>query len=50
MIDWYIYSNGLKINQNKTQCILFATPKFNKRTETFQLTIASMVKHMQDKV
>ena len=33
-----VYSeNGLKMNSNKTQCILF-TPNFNKLTETFQLT------------
>ena len=43
MKDWYtVYNNGLNIN--KTQCIPFATPKFNKRTEMFQLTIDSMVK------
>ena len=42
--------NGLKMNPNNTECIIFATPNFNKRTETFQLTIDSMVKHMEDKV
>ena len=42
--------NGLKMNSNKTQCILFATPNFNKRTETFQITIDDMVRHMEDKV
>ena len=26
------------------------TPNFNKGTETFQLTIDNMVKHMEDKV
>ena len=31
MKEWYS-ENGLKINSNKTQCILFATPNFNKRT------------------
>ena len=30
--EWYS-ENGLKINSNKTQCILFATPNFNKRTD-----------------
>ena len=36
---------------NKTQCILFlATPNFNKRTETFQITINDTVRHMEDKV
>ena len=49
MKDWYS-DNGLKMNPNKTQCILFATPDFNKRAETFQLTIDSMVKHMEEKV
>ena len=41
--------NGLKMNSNKTQCILFATPKFNKRTETFQITIDDTVRLMEDK-
>ena len=41
--------NGLKINSNKTQCILFASPNFNKRTETFQITIHDTVRHMEDK-
>ena len=38
------------MNSNKTQCILFATPKFNKWTETFQITIDDTVRHMEDKV
>ena len=38
------------MNSNKTQCILFATPNFNKRTETFQITIDETVTHMEDKV
>ena len=38
MKEWYS-ENGLKMNSNKTQCILFATPNFNKWTETFQITI-----------
>ena len=38
------------MNSNKTQCILFATPNFNKRTETFQIIIDDTVKHMEDKV
>ena len=42
--------NGLKMNSNKTQYILFATTNFNKRTETFQITIDDRVKHMEDKV
>ena len=37
MKDWYS-DNGLKINPNKTQCILFAAPNFNKRTEAFKFT------------
>ena len=41
--------NGLKINSNKTQCILFPTPNFNKRTETFQITIDNTVRHTEDK-
>ena len=49
MKEWYS-ENGLKMNSNKTQCILFATPNFNKRTETFQLTIDDTVRHMEDKV
>ena len=49
MKEWYS-ENGLKINSNKTQCILFATPNFNKRTETFQITIDDTVWHMEDKV
>ena len=49
MKEWYS-ENGLKMNSNKTQCILFATPKFNKRTETFQITIDDTVRHMEDKV
>ena len=28
MKEWYS-ENGLKMNSNKTQCILFATPNFN---------------------
>ena len=49
MKEWYSL-NGLKMNPNKTQCILFATPNFNKCTETFQLTIDRMVKQMEYKV
>ena len=45
--EWYS-ENGLKINSNKTQCIIF--PNFNKRTETFQITIDDTVRHMEDKV
>ena len=37
MQEWYS-ENGLKMNSNKTQCIPFATPDFNKRTELFQTT------------
>ena len=47
--EWYS-ENGLKMNSNKTQCILFATPNFNKRTEMFQVMIDGAVKHMEDKV
>ena len=42
--------NGLNMNSNKTQCVLFATPNFNKRTELFQITIDDTVKHMEDEV
>ena len=50
-MKWKWYSeNGLKMNSNKTQCILFPTPSFNKRTETFQITIDDTVRHMEDKV
>ena len=38
------------MNPDKTQCIIFATTKFDKRTETFQLIIDGMAKHMEDKV
>ena len=49
MKEWYS-ENGLKMNSNKTQRILFATLKFNKRTETFQITINDTVRHMEGKV
>ena len=49
MKEWYS-DNYLKMNSNKTQCILFATPNFNKRTETFQITIDDTVRHMEDRV
>ena len=49
MKEWYS-ENCLKMNSNKTQCILFATPNFNKRTETFQITIDDTVRHMEDTV
>ena len=42
--------NGLKMNSNKTHCISFAAPNFNKRTEAFQITIDYTVRHMEDKV
>ena len=39
------------MNSNKTQCILFfATPNFNKWTETFKITIDDTVRQMEDKV
>ena len=49
MKEWYS-ENGLKMNSNKIQCILFAIPNYNKRTETFQITIDDTVRHMEDKV
>ena len=49
MKEWYS-ENGLKMNSNKTQCILFATPNFNKRTETFQIIIDDTVRQMEDKI
>ena len=49
MKEWYS-ENGLKMNSNKTQCIIFATPNFNKRAETFQITIDDAVRHVEDKV
>ena len=49
MKEWYS-EHGLKINSNTTQCIHFATPNFNKRTETFQITIDQTVRHLEDKV
>ena len=42
--------NGLKMNSSKIQCILLATPKFNKRTETFLITIYGAVRQMEDKI
>ena len=47
MKEWY-GENGLKMTSNKTQCILFATPNFNKRTEIFQITINDTVRQMED--
>ena len=49
MKKWYS-ENGLKMNSYKTQCILFATPNYNKQAETFQTTIDDTVRHMEDKV
>ena len=49
MKEWYS-ENGLKMNSNKTQYILFATPNLNKQTETFQITIDDTVRYMEDKV
>ena len=42
MQEWYS-ENGIKMNSNKTQCILFATPNLNKRAETFHITIDNTV-------
>ena len=36
--------------QIKVNAFFFATPNFNKRTETFQITIDDTVRHMEDKV
>ena len=47
MKDWNS-ENGLKMNSNKIQCILFAIPNFNNCTETFQITIDDTVRHMED--
>ena len=47
MKEWYS-ENALKMNSNKTQCILFATPNFNKRIETFKITIDDTVRQMED--
>ena len=49
MKEWYS-ENCLKMNSNKTQCILFATTKFYEWTETFQITIDDRVWHIEDKV
>ena len=38
------------MNSNKTQCILFAIPNFNKPTETFQNNNDHTVRHVEDKV
>ena len=46
MVQFKWFENEFK----KTQCIVFATPNFNKRTETFQITIDDTVRHMEDKV
>ena len=48
MKEWYS-ENCLKMNSNKIRCVLFATPNFNKRTETFQITIDDTASHMEDK-
>ena len=45
MKEWYS-ENGLKMNSNKTKCILFANPYFNQRTETFQITIDDTVRQI----
>ena len=37
-------------SSNKTQCILVATPNFNKRNEMFQITIDDTVRQIEDKV
>ena len=42
--EWYS-TNGLKMNSNRTQCILFATPNDNKRTESLQITMDGAVTH-----
>ena len=47
MKEWYS-ENGVKMNSKKTQCIIFATPNYNKRSETFQITIDDTVRHMED--
>ena len=49
MKEWYS-ENGLTINSNETKCIHFSISNFNKQTETFQITIDIMVRHMNDKV
>ena len=49
MKEWYS-EMVCKMNSNKTQCILFATPNFNKRPEAFQITINDTVRHMEYKV
>ena len=41
---------GWKWIQIKLNAFFFATPNFNKRTETFQITIADTVREMKDKV
>ena len=38
------------MNSNKARCIIFSTPNFNKRTETFQITIDDTIGNMEDKV
>ena len=38
------------MNSNETQRIVFATPNFKKRTESFQIAIDDTVRHMEDKV
>ena len=48
MKDWYS-ENVLKMNPNKAQCILFAAPNSNTRTETFRLIIDGIVNHIYDK-
>ena len=43
--------NGLKMNSNKTQCILLNSQSSQcKRTETFQIRIDDTLRHMEDKV
>ena len=45
-----IYGAVAAMNSNKTRCILLATRNFNKRIETFQITIDDTVRLMEDKV
>ena len=45
MEEWHS-ENGLKMNSNKTQYIIFATPNFNTPTEAFKITFDDTVSHI----
>ena len=47
MKEWYS-ENGLKMNSNKTQCILFCNTKFQQTDWDISNTIHDTVRHIED--